>query len=50
MNPHAVRRLDSWLGKPMCFALTIVRRVVDLFRAPADFRQPPKKILLIKMS
>ena len=49
MNPHAVRRLDAWLGKPMCFALTLLRRMGDLFRGQVNFQEPPKKILLIKM-
>ena len=48
MNPHTIRRLDSWIGKPACFALTVLRRWGDLLR-PAGDPRPVKKILLIKM-
>lgn len=49
MNPHAIRRLDSWVGRPVCFALTLLRRVAGLFGSQPDLPQPPRKILLIKM-
>ena len=49
MNPHAVRRLDSWLGKPACFALTGLRRFVHFVSPSKPSTQAPKKILLIKM-
>lgn len=49
MNPHAVRRLDSWLGKPVCFALTVLRRIGGLFAPARRDVEPPRKILLIKM-
>ena len=49
MNPYTVRRFDTWLGKPMCFALTALRKLLYPF---AWLRRPPgpvKKILLVKM-
>jgi ADP-heptose:LPS heptosyltransferase len=49
LNPYAVRRLDAWLGKPGCFALTVLRRAVGLVRPAKTFNKPPKNILLIKM-
>ena len=49
MNPQAIRRLDSWLGKPVCFALTVLRRVAEVFAPVRRDAAPPKKILLIKM-
>src|SRR5690242_16044995 len=49
MNPHTVRRIDVWLGKPACFILTALRKLL----APLAWRrahgEPVKKILLIKM-
>jgi ADP-heptose:LPS heptosyltransferase len=48
LNPHTVRRVDSWVGKPLCFALTALRRVAGLFASAREL-QPVKKILLIKM-
>lgn len=49
MNPHAIRRLDSWVGQPVCSVLTLLRRAVNLVARPSVDPQPPKKILLIKM-
>jgi ADP-heptose:LPS heptosyltransferase len=49
LNPHAIRRLDSWVGKPVCFALTLLRRIANLFVPPRLGVAQPKKILLIKM-
>jgi ADP-heptose:LPS heptosyltransferase len=49
VNPHAVRRLDSWLGKPVCFALTVLRRIGALFAPARRDIEPSRKILLIKM-
>jgi ADP-heptose:LPS heptosyltransferase len=49
MNPHSVRRIDVWIGKPMCFALTVLRKLaapLARFRRPL---QPARKVLLIKM-
>jgi ADP-heptose:LPS heptosyltransferase len=49
LNPYTVRRFDSWLGKPMCFGLTVLRKLL----APAALLRrrpgPVKKILLVKM-
>jgi ADP-heptose:LPS heptosyltransferase len=49
LNPHAIRRLDSWVGRPVCFALTQVRRLANLVRPERVDPNPPRKILLIKM-
>lgn len=48
MNPAAIRKIDVWVGKPLCFALTGLRRLGSLLprgNAPG----PIKKILLIKI-
>jgi ADP-heptose:LPS heptosyltransferase len=51
LNPDRLRRVDRWLGVPICFALTIVARVSSLFHSrssgPAD---PPKNVLLIELA
>ncbi len=49
LNPHAVRRLDSWLGTPGCFALTVLRRAVEFISPTQRTVETPRKILLIKM-
>jgi ADP-heptose:LPS heptosyltransferase len=37
------------VGRPVCFALTLLRRVGALFTSSRDIPEPPKRILLIKM-
>ena len=49
MNPHAIRRLDSWIGKPVCFALTAFRRVGAVVGFERHTPPAVQKILLIKM-
>jgi ADP-heptose:LPS heptosyltransferase len=49
LNPHAIRRLDSWVGRPVCFALTAMQRLAGLLRPQRVDRTAPRKILLIKM-
>ncbi len=49
MNPQTIRIVDAWLGGPLCWALTVVRRLGDLFRRPPDDTAPPKRILFIKL-
>jgi len=49
LKPQTIRKIDSYLGKPACFVLTVWRRVVGLVwrrKLPAG---GPKKILFIKM-
>ncbi len=31
--------VDAWLGVPLCWVLTVVRRLADLFRQPTDRRR-----------
>lgn len=45
MKPETIRRIDSWVGRPLCAVLTCLRKM--------DYRrrreEPAKKILFIKM-
>jgi ADP-heptose:LPS heptosyltransferase len=51
LKPATIRRVDAWLGQPMCFLLTAARRCVMLFRPKRHFDpRPPRKILFIKMT
>jgi ADP-heptose:LPS heptosyltransferase len=43
-----MRTLDRWVGAPMCLALTIARRIGDLFRHTDD--SPPRKIAVLKLA
>ncbi len=48
MNPQLIRRLDSWLGTPICWLLTLVRRAAELVKSPRN-PPPPKRMLFIKL-
>jgi ADP-heptose:LPS heptosyltransferase len=44
-----MRFVDRWIGAPVCAALTVIRRLDDLFlRRSAD--DPPKKIAVMKLA
>ena len=48
MHPDLMRRVDYWIGVPLCFALTLVRRML----APFGGRPvgPPRGILFIELA
>ena len=43
-----MRRIDGWIGTPICALLTVVRRVTDPFRRRRPDR--PKRILIVKLA
>jgi ADP-heptose:LPS heptosyltransferase len=47
MKIKSMRLLDRWVGAPMSAALTIVKRVRDLFQAAPT--EPPRRILFVKL-
>ena len=51
MNPNTIRVIDRWAGIPVCWFLTGVRRIGDLFRSKraATDTVSPHKILFIKL-
>ena len=50
MNFNRIRQIDKGLGVPLCFLLTLWRRVFDrLIPNQAALDQPPKKVLFIKL-
>ena len=52
MSPQTVRLVDQYVGRPLCAALTLARRVTDLVtgrRNGPPVEQPVRKILIIKM-
>jgi len=48
MNVTTLQRIDRWLGVPLCFALTLVRKIFD--RSQPDNSQPPRNILFVKLA
>lgn len=49
MNPNRVRIIDRWIGQPICFKLTLLRRLGGLFGLRRPPAAPPQKILFIKL-
>ena len=47
MNPQKIGKIDRHFGKPICWLLTIVRRIGSLFSGP--YVGPVRKILFVKM-
>jgi ADP-heptose:LPS heptosyltransferase len=51
MNEQKSRVLDRWVGVPLCWLLTLMRRLGGLFRARnAADDAPPRKILFVKLA
>lgn len=49
MNVQTMRRVDRWIGAPVCLALTIIRRLDDLLlrrRPPAG----PRRLAVLKLA
>ena len=50
MTIDFMRRLDYWVGIPLCFLLTLVNLILRLFSSEKTGHNAPKKILFIKPS
>ncbi len=50
MNENTSRRLDLWIGVPLCWLLTQLLRVGRLFSRRPSGTDPPNKILFIKLA
>jgi len=49
LTPQLIRRIDTWLGVPACWLLTLLRRLGDLLRPHPDSLPAPRRILFIKL-
>ena len=49
MKVTTMRRVDRWIGVPMCAVLTLLRRLGAPFRR-RDPGQPPKRIAIVKLA
>ena len=54
MNQYAMRRLDRWVGRPLCRLLTAWRyamqRMPARASAKAAWNEPPRKVLFVKLA
>jgi ADP-heptose:LPS heptosyltransferase len=48
MNVSSMRRIDRWLGTPVCFLLTCWRRCFS--RCPPELSWQPRRLLFIKLA
>ena len=44
MNPNKIRIIDKWVGRPICFFLTVLKSI-----SPSLGKKAPKSILFIKL-
>ncbi|MDP2724890.1 MAG: hypothetical protein Q8O44_01320, partial [Syntrophales bacterium] len=49
MKPETIKNIDIWVGKPVCFKLTCLRRFLEMFSHHEKSPPPVKKILFIKL-
>jgi len=48
ISVSTMRRVDRWLGLPVSFALTVIRRLIDLFRSKPQ--GPLRRLLFVKLA
>jgi ADP-heptose:LPS heptosyltransferase len=49
MDVQLMRKIDRYAGMPLCFLLTVLHKLLSLFKKPIPIKHP-KKILFIEMS
>jgi len=49
MHPETIRIIDKYLGKPLCFLLTLHRQFLDLCFAARQLKRPLRKVMFIKL-
>lgn len=47
MKPHTIKLIDSWIGQPVCFLLTLWNKLIQFIRPFQN--KAPQKILFIKL-
>ena len=50
MNIDRMRKIDYWIGIPLCFLLSIPTYVFKILRVKPRFKKTPEKIAFIKLS
>lgn len=49
MSPELIRKIDYWIGRPICLGLTIFRRALAFLRLSHPTGDAPRKILVVKL-
>jgi ADP-heptose:LPS heptosyltransferase len=49
LKAETIRIIDVWLGRGICFVLTAVRRLLELFAPPPPPPSPARRVLFIKL-
>ena len=49
IKASTMRQVDRWLGVPLCLTLTAVRRLLDYFDDSRVSREPPQRIVFVKL-
>lgn len=50
LQAELMRKIDRWIGVPICFALTVWERLRSLLVRGGDTKVPPESILLIQLA
>jgi ADP-heptose:LPS heptosyltransferase len=50
MHPDRMRRIDFWIGIPLCFGLTVWRRLLDAFGLALPAPDQPTNVLFIELA
>lgn len=50
MQPQLMRRIDFWLGIPICFFLTVVERLLRLVKPARSTSSEPRRVLFIQLA
>jgi ADP-heptose:LPS heptosyltransferase len=49
IKASTMRQVDRWLGVPLCLTLTALRRLFDFFDDSRVPREPPRRVLFVKL-
>jgi len=49
VQDNTLRRIDYWIGQPLCLLLTLLRRLVDLFRRDNVGKTKLRRLLFFKL-
>ncbi len=50
MEPNTMRRIDFWVGVPLCFVVTLAHRLGQWLGGTRPPQDPPKRVLFIQLA